>query len=307
MFSSTSLRIFRIILLIPMLLLYSPVFSMEDVSRSIPDSKAMLDEISFVKTTLNEYGFVPEQEGIVVYRGDSRSPEELMQAGGFFRKAFGDISKIPSFRVDGGVRHMIGLSRDITVAMGFARYNVNVQKKEENPNKEGWVYVTYLEPGLYYDPVNYPYAFLADWGREVDAIYVPKEHIIGAIKVSTEDPLCIHCYLTRIAQDLHGIRGCSTPYVDNFILDVHNLWINPSLSPMVSKKQSTPFIEQLTRIYEIGKYSVVLNSEDSEEAQRIASNYRNYFEMCKPYPYPDKELTAILFPRVDIHYLPEIL
>lgn len=191
--------------------------------------------------------------------------------------------------------------------MGFARYNVNVQRQEENPNKEGWVYVTYLEPGSYYDPVNYPYAFLADWGREVDAIYIPKEHIIGAIKISTEDPLCIHCYLTRITQDLHGIRGCTTPYVDNFTLNVHNLWTNPSLSSRVSEKQSAPFIEQLTRIYEVGKYSVVLNSEDSGEAKRIASNYRKYFEMCKSYPYPDKELTAIFLPRVDIHYIPEIL
>lgn len=288
-------------------MLYSPVVSMEDISQGRLDPQSLVSEVSFVKSSLEAYGFIPVSQGIMACRGDSRSPEELIQAGGFFRKAYGDTSKIPSFRVDGGVRHMIGLSRDITVAMGFARYNVNVQRDEETPHKEGWVYVTYLEPGSYYDPVTYPYAFLADWGKEVDAIYVPMEHIIGAIKVSTADTLCIHCYLTRIVQDLHGCRGCATPYVDQFNLDIEELWINPSISATISEAQRAPYIEQLINLLAAGKYTVVLNLEDSEEAQRIAKNYRHYFEVVNSYPHPDKELTAILSPTIDIRHIPEIL
>lgn len=306
MFPSFHCRFLKIVFLAFMF--YSPVVSMEIILQDNKlDCHSLSDEVSFVKTSLEVYGFKPVSDGIMAYRGDSRSPEELVQAGGFFRKAYGDTSKIPSFRVDGGVRHMIGLTREITVAMGFARYNVNVQRDEETPHKEGWVYVTYLEPNTYYDPVTYPYAFLADWGREVDAIYVPMEHIIGAIKVSTADTLCIHCYLTRIIQDLHGCRGCATPYVDQFTLDIEELWINPSISATISEAQRAPYIEQLTKLRDAGKYTVMLNLEDSEEAQRIAKNYRNYFEVVKPYPHPDKELTAILSPTIDIRHIPEVL
>lgn len=271
------------------------------------NEKDIRTEVSFVTTALGQHGFIPQKDETLAFRGDSRSPEEMREAGGFFRKAFGDSSVFPSFRVDGGVRHMIGFSRDILVAMGFARYNVNVQREDQSPSNEGWVYASYLSPDLYYDATKYPHAFLADWGREVDAIYVPFNHLIGAIKVSTSDPLCIHCYLTRIPQNLHACRGCKTPYVDQFTLNVQEIWFNPSLSTSLSAEMIHPYQEQLQKIYKAGKYTVCLNQEDTPEATRIADRYQKYWDACKVFSCADKDLTALLLPQPGIGYIPGLL
>lgn len=264
-------------------------------------------EIHFVKSSLAQFGFFPKQKEIFAFRGDGRSPEELRKVGGFFRKGFGDASKIPSYGVDGGVRNMIGCSTDFNIAAGFAKYSVDVQRGLAQVSDSGWIYAIFLPLDSYYDPTDYPYAFLADWGKEVDAIIIPFEHIIGAIHVKSSASACIHSYMTRIPHRLHWSRGCNTAYVDQLELEVCDLWINEGISPSINQMEIESLQKKLVEMYLKGTYLVQTQDENSEESQRIAQSYDAYFKLCAPFPVPDKQLTARLTPEPVIEYIESIL
>ncbi len=282
------------------------------------DSIALLDqfqevdpveaEIQFVKSALAEFGFFPKSKEVFVFRGDKRSPDELRKVGGFFRKTFGDTTKIPSYRVDGAVRNMIGCSTDFNMAAGFAKYSADVIRRLVEVSDSGWVYAIFLPSNSYYNPTtDYPYAFLSDWGKELDAILIPFEHIIGAVQVKSSVNACIHSYMTRIPQRLHCVRGCNAAYVDQIELEVCDLWINEGISSSVNTVEKERIKQKLEEMKLKGTYTVQTKDENSKRAQRITQNYDAYFQLCAPYPVPDKDLTARLTPEPVIEYIESIL
>lgn len=264
-------------------------------------------EIQFVKSALAEFGFFPKSKEIFVFRGDKRSPDELRKIGGFFRKTFGDTTKIPSFRVDGAVRNMIGCSTDFNMAAGFAKYSADVIRGLTEVSDSGWVYAIFLPSNSYYDPSDYPYAFLADWGKELDAIMIPFEHIIGAVQVKSSVNACIHSYMTHIPQRLHCVRGCNAAYVDQIELEVCDLWINEEISSTVNQVEKECIKQKLEELNLKGTYTVRTEDENSKRSQHITQNYDAYFQLCAPYPVHDKDLTARLTPEPVIEYIESIL
>lgn len=256
------------------------------------------EEISFVKQAFADQGFYPKEKSIVAYRGDSRNPKEIMQSNGFYRKAFGDSTLKPFYRPSGSVVHMIGCSTDFDVAVGFTKFPVHIQRTHEKGLEGGWVYAFCLPSNSYYDPSDYSNAFLGEWGKELDAIYIPADHIIGALLIEhPKEKHCIHSYLTHVPDYIHGIGGCKTPYVDKIDLQIKDVWINNLFSLSNERDAVENFFRKL---FLEKSYTLRPCLQDSEHAKLIISKFDELAKVCKLLNKPLASLAVCLEPEVSV-------
>jgi hypothetical protein len=276
-------------------------FSHLTFQKITPES--LNEEIDFVREALSNQGFYPKDEPIAAFRGDSRDPSTIRETCGFFRKAFSDKTKIPTFKPNGGVRDMIGCSTDFNVALGFTKFPVQVQQTHGEGLDAGWVYAFYIPANTYYDPRDYKNAFLGYWGKEIDATYIPFHSIVGALYVEhPKKKLCIHNYLTHVPDYIHKKGGCQTPYVDQVEVKIKQVWINQDFSFLTLK----PIIaDHFYKMYEARHYIVQLDSEDSEDAKIIAQKYNSLIAACANFEVPYWKLTVRLKPSFKIEYIPK--
>jgi hypothetical protein len=83
---------------------------------------------------INQNGYPVNHERIVVYRGDKRSPDQILEAGGFYRRT-DEFPGIEQY-VKGATSSGVSTSTDINAAANFAIKN----------NTQGYLYGVLLEP-----------------------------------------------------------------------------------------------------------------------------------------------------------------
>lgn len=261
------------------------------------------EEILFVKDAFSNQGFYPQEGNLHAFRGDSRSPEEIIQANGFYRKAFKDISKSPAYRANGCVVNMIGCSTDFKVAVGFTNFPVHIQRNHGDGQSTGWVYSFYIPSNTYFNPRDYSNAFLGEWGKEIDAIYIPLDHIIGAVQIEhPTEKLCIHNYLTHVPDYIHRRGGCQAHYVDSVNLKIKSIWKNNFFNTHLNQIDVENHFTSLS--IEKG-YTLQPLKEDSDHAKLIKAKFDNLMKICEPFEKPFWSLTVHLKPTPQIVFLPE--
>lgn len=209
----------------------------------------------------------------ILYRGDSRSPQEIFEKG-FYRKIEDNKVRLPKITENYESKECIACTKELVHAVGFAENPGTTQGffPEKPKGEYAWVYMLYSPEGIDISESkqNYGHTQMGELVKEVVLTHVPPKNIMAAFQIRTT---------VNTISDYHQFTRYANDYPRSGRIPIVSLEINPSFDPsQMDEKYYSERLADFKSHYQRGYFKNPWAKNDDVVEYKEKNNNNNHFK-----------------------------